>query len=75
MLMKGVVHMYDRKTQAAWDRRNLRTVSCRVSVADHADLGAVAAEHGTTRYGLARALLLRTLDDPARAAAFLGDSL
>ena len=72
---KGVVHMYDRKSQAAWDRRHLRTVSARVPIEDHEAFHAAAANFGCSGYALTRALVLRAASDPPAAAAFLGDSL
>lgn len=64
--------MYDRKHQAAWDAKHIKTVSCRVTTEDHAALGGIAAAHKTTRYALCRALLLRTIETPDAAADFLG---
>lgn len=67
--------MYDRKSQAAWDARHIRTISCHVSIPTDAQFADIAADRGTTRYGLVKALVLRTVEHPPAAAAFLGDSL
>lgn len=64
--------MYDRKSQAAWDARHIRTISCHVTIPTDAVFADIAAERGLTRYGLTKALVLRTVEHPQAAFKFLG---
>ena len=64
--------MFDRKSQAAWDARHIRTISCHVTIQTDAVFADIAAERGTTRYGLTKALVLRTVEHPQAALDFLG---
>ena len=64
--------MFDRASQKAWDLRHLRTVSARLPIPEYEAYGRVAAAAGQTKYAMTKALVLRSVEDPAAAAVFLG---
>lgn len=64
--------MFDRKSQSAWDLKHLRTVSTRLGIPEYESYGKVAAATGRTRYAMTKALVLRSIEDPAAAEHFIG---
>ena len=64
--------MFDRTSQRSWDLKHLRTVSTRLPIPEYDRYGKVAAASGLTRYALTKALVLRSVEDPAAAVEFLG---
>ncbi len=58
---------YSRDRQAAWDKRNLRTVSTHLTVQQAETLKAWCRENGITPYHLLKNILLSIVRDAERA--------